>query len=576
MTYKVTNDFNILSNGENLESRMFEHYSKDARKRGEKEIEFANDTIRNEYRKRLKDTREMKDKMEHIQKQLKTEISLCEVARGVILLGLRNFEPSLILNKQWSINMRDRPSSPSLYFETILKSVSQNNKEIQTHISELVDTITLIDACVVKLNKLNQILSQEINTKMDNMIIDNVCIEELIQPGDVMDTSDKGLMPQSALNQSSKLYTEREWANKTDNVVSSTVSQIGMSQCMRKEAMRIMKSLTDSGKFGRCPSVLDAFTAHLNYSQKQCTSLDANISLLKGRIDHLHKEKTILIGLLENIIRNLKTNYQRLSVRTLLPAKEHANQDVEATLEVEITNMKATECLMREKLTECEKRQVTQEQLLERMVQERAYRNSSVELDTACLKMQLLSCSSSGSGASTAGYMAHNSKSEMDNGRLSSRRKIPVPPYSRREEGSIQCHSEQTNQSLAGNKKTESKINHSEKIENVASLIENYYAPLGVNKQFSRTKGGKILLHNIKVAPHHISLPPTQVNPCGVISSSFNHSKNNDFKRSNNKAFPIQGSSSCNRTPVDLPEILSTRSGSSARIHRYTPFYSGK
>lgn len=394
-----THDFNVETKGRLPEVHRFEHLTELARKRGERDIEHANNNIRTEYRKRLHDTREMKSRMEHCVSTVGVEVGILERCRGELLEGLRGFEPNIALSAQWNALRRGRPGSPSMHHENVVRALSQNNEELKAAIGRLTAALVQLDDSLKELRGCQQSLGKEVNAKMATMIIDNACMEELINAADLLGP-DHRLKPQSAIMQSSKLHTHNEWSNTAESVISNALAQIEVSQGRRKKALSVLRTTREAGRYNRSPLVLDALQTRLRYNQQQLASLELNISMLSGQIDQLDKQRASLGGSLEKIMQQQSIAQQRLDVRAMLPTKENTRPNVEATLEIEIFNLGRNERDLRAKLAELERSHHKQLQLRASMEAEHKSRSAAVALDKACLELRLPPV---GGGAS-AGY----------------------------------------------------------------------------------------------------------------------------------------------------------------------------
>lgn len=396
----TTNDYNVVTKGRLPEVHRFENLADMARKRGEADMVLANTNIRKEYTKRLKQTREMKDHMERIQRDLRTEMAHCEHARNEVLSGLRDFEPILLLSKRWSDIRRGRPTSPSSHYESISRATTQYNDEVKLYMEKLVSALRDLETSLTEMRDIDRFLDNDINAKVSTMIIDNACMEELISPQDLMGPG-SNLPIHNAIMQSSKLHTEKEWANNATAVLSSTNSHIIQSQKHRKKAIGLCRSLRESGKYNRSPAVLDAFAGRIKYNKHHCMSLEANMLMVNGQIDALDRQKAMMVGSLEKVLQQLGNARQRLNVRALLPDKENTRPDVEVTLEIEMSNLRQSELQLRDKLTELEKKREKQIRLLKQMNDEVQMRSDAIRSDTQCAELKLTSSSSQGGVAST-------------------------------------------------------------------------------------------------------------------------------------------------------------------------------
>lgn len=423
-----THDYNVETKGRLPEVHRFEHLAELARKRGEKEIETANNNIRTEYRKRLHDTKEMKSRMEHCISTLNIEIGTLERCKSEIVEGLRNFEPNLALSAQYNDLRKGRPSSPSIHYENVVRAIAQNNEELKQNVSRLSQVLAQLEESLRELRQCQKYVSNEINAKMTTMIIDNACMEELINPNDLI--GDLPMKSQSALMQSSKMHTSNEWSNTAESVISTALAQIEVSQLRRKKALSVLRIIREAGKYNRNPLVLDAFQARMKHNQGQVASLDLNISMISGQIEQLEKQKASLVGFLDKILQQQDIAKQRLNVRAMLPSKENTRPNVETTLEVEIVNSERNEKDLRAKLKELEKNLVKQQTLRASMKQEHKERTDALNLDKSCFELRLppLSKEMLQTVYPKGERNVLETGSARGSGRSSVRHSIPAPP----------------------------------------------------------------------------------------------------------------------------------------------------
>lgn len=372
-------DFNILSKGHAPEVHSVEHHAELARMRGEKEIQIANSNIRCEYRKRIHDTRELRDRLMHHMENLKSEISAMEQCKASLLECMAEFQRPIQLTMQWMSLREKRPPSPTATGDHVDRALKQSSYDIKGGLGQLAVHLSEVEAVMKELIETRTRFERDIESKRSTILLDEACMNETIEASARQD----GPLPR-ALLRSHGMSTENDWRNVTNVSISSGVAIIQKSKGIRSHVVECIRSLERGGLTKRPLAVVDALGTRLKQNIQLRTNLQVNCKMSQGELLTLDKHKAMLLGSLEKVKQQMNHALQRLELRVVKPTSEALRQGVEEQLEVEVIKLRTTEATLRNQLAELEKKRARLAHLIEQMTREISDKSEAIHLDQEC------------------------------------------------------------------------------------------------------------------------------------------------------------------------------------------------
>lgn len=382
-------DFNVQTKGQLPEVHMFEHHAEKARKRGEKDIQLANGNIRNEYKRRLQDTKELKESVQRHLLTLRAEKGAAVKAKEELVALLEEFQRPVQLQIDWmSIRAAGgKPVAEGHDQTTVDAALHQNGHDLRTSMAVLASLLAELETSLRELSATEQRYIKDIEAKTATMVLDQACMDDVIEPPEAL--LDKGHPLPRALMQHRGLVTENEWRNHTNVSISSGVATVEKCAAIRKRVVSTVKSFRDSGKTRRPTCVVDALTNSIKGNTHSVTSLRMNAKMVHGEIAMLEKQHAMLNGSLEKVQQQLHTARQRLQLRNIRPASEQVRAGVEEVLEVEVINMRNTEANLQKEINELIAKRSRLVQLLEKLNIEIDEKERILAVDRKCADQKM-------------------------------------------------------------------------------------------------------------------------------------------------------------------------------------------
>ena len=366
-------------------------------------ISTTND-IRCEFMKRQKETNRMSSKVCHAQESVQQEMACLVLARQELSSAVKLFIGPLELSKVWSTIHCQRPVTAHLYGlslgDPVSRAMNQTIADAKSNLSVLVQLLEKLDKAKKILSECSQNLTKDMEAKNSAMLVDNVCIKELVAipptffvEGSSPNKRRNGGNPMgSSFMRSSTLQTGKEWENVTISLASSAHAAIESSLALRKEAHGAIGKLWESGQFIRSSGVMDALKVHVKQEKGAANSLTVSIKWLEGQIAQKDKQLAALSQSLKVVREQLHVAFQRSAMHSqmLCTVSEPSRTGVEDVLEVQAVQMKNSETRLLNEILQLEKSRNRCAATMKKTVVELEGQMEAIEIDKRCMHANFL------------------------------------------------------------------------------------------------------------------------------------------------------------------------------------------
>jgi prefoldin subunit 5 len=389
----IAEDVNVLSKGNHRDFGTVAQHSKTARIFGEAEANMATSNIRSVYNKRLQDTKALKDRAVLVGKSVEAELAASEKAKAELVKLLGDFQLPIQYNAQW-LQMRQQNTfsgsshvvqSPRRDLDhSIVKAVFKSTDDVKAGLAEVAAALKELQSKISALQAAQEVLKRDVSLKIGMMVIDQACMNELVQPV----ASDEGKMNR-VLMQPMRFHTDNEWVNVTSSAMHAAVSAVDHCSAARKHAMKVVRENRESSNLSRHPAVVDALNVDVKYGEKLEKNLDMNAKMIQGEMHKLDKQRKLLQESLALVQDRLRHAQQRMELCGVRSKVDTINVDVEEVLEMEIISMKKSRDEIAHNLRVVEKSREVAMRLLDKTVCEAVEHGKVTVLDKQCLSLRL-------------------------------------------------------------------------------------------------------------------------------------------------------------------------------------------
>ena len=399
-----SDDIDKLRHREELASFHAEALANRAKDRVEKQLEVTTAEINIEYRRRIKETRDMIAQLTKSSGELAEERKALKEAHEQLIGYLAKLQNPLSLNLQWvqlrkSMGRGGQNTSSS----SVSDAMDNNHRDLRSAVVKVTASIAELGIALQRVDDCVAAHQRELKDKNISVVLDSACLVPNLEVP-VRDANSVKL--HSSIMRPSGLHTEREWRNNVTGLLSCAPPIRAQARQVVMRARAVVRWVVENGFLDRPTAVVDVLQANLAETERQQMQLEFNARMVQGQLLTLERNRAQLLATLERVHQKVIETQRRLDMKLVRPVVEDARRDIDEDLERATTNLLQSELTIKNQLFEVETRRQRLILLYQDIETELLAKKRSAAMDRTCLGTQIGDPDARGNNNTTGAYSA--------------------------------------------------------------------------------------------------------------------------------------------------------------------------
>lgn len=356
-----------------------------AKDRVERQLEITTTQINHEYRKRIKEAREMIDRLSKSSAELATERSFLREAREVLLEYLGRLQNPIKLNLQW-VQLRKNHRRSSLGNQGVSEAMDNSHRDLRGAVLKLTSALTDVDVAMKRVDECVEAHQREIKDKNTTVVLDSAC---LLPNLEVPVRDENSVKLHSSVVRRTGLHTEQEYQNNVAALISSAPPIRQTAKQVVARAKAVCRWIVENGYLERPTHVVDVLKSSVQDSEKQQKQLEYNAKMIQGQMLALEKNRAQLLGTLEKVHQKVVETQRRLDMKLVRPIVDDSRRDIDEELERATTSLLQSELSIKNQLFDVETRRQRLILLYQDIETELQSKKRAYAVDMSCLNAQI-------------------------------------------------------------------------------------------------------------------------------------------------------------------------------------------